>query len=293
MTTDAKIGLLLGLVFIVIIAFVINGLPSFQKNSSSNDLTHNYVTQVGKEPMGLPNSQSLEAINSDTNVISPQVAATDKSDAAKEHSSITQVNNPIETTLSINEQANATAVGSDSKEETLLPIDTTETQANNAVTQLDSEKSQAASEQKSAIYVVKKGDNLGLIAQNHYGTQGPKKENITKIVKANRLKSDRQIYIGQKLVIPSPTALVKAKPSMFEEVQNMGKQLTSPDPSAETGAANEGLRDYVIKSNDYLYKIAAKELGNGMRYKEILKCNPNITEKTTLSIGMHLKLPQR
>jgi len=29
MTSDAKIGLLLGLVFIIIIAFVINGLPDF------------------------------------------------------------------------------------------------------------------------------------------------------------------------------------------------------------------------------------------------------------------------
>ncbi|HEY5140445.1 MAG TPA: hypothetical protein VIJ25_14180, partial [Methylococcales bacterium] len=75
MTTDAKIGLLLGLVFIVIIAFVINGLPSFHNNSASNDLTRDYVTGVGNKPVGLPNSQSFGATGGDTNAASPQVTA--------------------------------------------------------------------------------------------------------------------------------------------------------------------------------------------------------------------------
>lgn len=39
MTTDAKVGLLLGLVFIVIIAFLINGLPSFLKSDELEKLT--------------------------------------------------------------------------------------------------------------------------------------------------------------------------------------------------------------------------------------------------------------
>jgi len=39
MTSDAKIGLLLGLVFIFIIAFIINGLPKLRGESDSNELT--------------------------------------------------------------------------------------------------------------------------------------------------------------------------------------------------------------------------------------------------------------
>ena len=39
MTSDAKIGLLLGLVFIFLIAFIINGLPSFNNNKDNNELT--------------------------------------------------------------------------------------------------------------------------------------------------------------------------------------------------------------------------------------------------------------
>ncbi|MHC4808452.1 MAG: hypothetical protein ACYTBX_19635, partial [Planctomycetota bacterium] len=39
MTSDAKVGLLLGLVFIFIIAFLINGLPRFRSESNNNELS--------------------------------------------------------------------------------------------------------------------------------------------------------------------------------------------------------------------------------------------------------------
>ena len=44
MTSDAKIGLLLGLIFIFVIAFVINGLPSFRNATNSSELTTNMVS---------------------------------------------------------------------------------------------------------------------------------------------------------------------------------------------------------------------------------------------------------
>ena len=49
MTSDAKVGLILGLVFIFIIAFIINGLPSLRRQNG-NELTTINVTR--------PNSQS-------------------------------------------------------------------------------------------------------------------------------------------------------------------------------------------------------------------------------------------
>nr|MBC8217755.1 hypothetical protein [Planctomycetota bacterium] len=41
MTSDAKIGLLLGLIFIFVIAFIINGLPSFRNATNNSELTTN------------------------------------------------------------------------------------------------------------------------------------------------------------------------------------------------------------------------------------------------------------
>ena len=52
MTSDAKIGLLLGLVFIFIIAFIINGLPRFRSNTNNNELTTNMVNSQN-DSMGI------------------------------------------------------------------------------------------------------------------------------------------------------------------------------------------------------------------------------------------------
>ena len=51
MTSDAKIGLLLGLAFIFIIAFIINGLPNFRENENNNELTTNMVSWQNKPPV--------------------------------------------------------------------------------------------------------------------------------------------------------------------------------------------------------------------------------------------------
>jgi LysM repeat protein len=50
MTSDAKIGLLLGLVFIFIIAFIINGLPKFRSGANNNELTTNMVSYTNEPP---------------------------------------------------------------------------------------------------------------------------------------------------------------------------------------------------------------------------------------------------
>ena len=43
MTADAKIGLLLALIFIVAIAFVINGLPFFNESKQKSEPQKNYI----------------------------------------------------------------------------------------------------------------------------------------------------------------------------------------------------------------------------------------------------------
>ncbi len=50
MGSDAKIGLLLGLVFIFIIAFIINGLPKFRSGANNSELTTNMVSYTNEPP---------------------------------------------------------------------------------------------------------------------------------------------------------------------------------------------------------------------------------------------------
>ena len=59
------------------------------------------------------------------------------------------------------------------------------------------------------------------------------------------------------------------------------------------GISSGDIREYTIKDGDSLWKIAANELGNGMRYKDILALNPNINENTTLAVDTKIKIPAK
>ena len=68
------------------------------------------------------------------------------------------------------------------------------------------------------------------------------------------------------------------------------KSAAAPEPGRPASA---GVREYTVQDGDSLWKIAANELGNGVRYKEILALNPDMTEKTKLNIGMKINLPAK
>ena len=68
---------------------------------------------------------------------------------------------------------------------------------------------------------------------------------------------------------------------MFERVKNAFKKKDKPKP-----------RQYVVQEGDSLWHIAEKVLGDGNRYREILKLNSDIiSDEDDLSMGMCLKLP--
>ena len=54
MTADAKVGLLLGLVFIVIIAFLINGLPKVLERGTMETLNSPVIQESGDDSLVLP-----------------------------------------------------------------------------------------------------------------------------------------------------------------------------------------------------------------------------------------------
>jgi len=64
MTSDAKIGLLLGLVVIVIIAFLINGLPSLLNSASSEGVVKTSIASYKTPSVGLSDkaAQAVKAI---------------------------------------------------------------------------------------------------------------------------------------------------------------------------------------------------------------------------------------
>ena len=141
--------------------------------------------------------------------------------------------------------------------------------------------------------------------RNSTGLPKPERKSTTNLIfNANRniLKSPSKLQIGQKLVIPPLPNKQNRSTSVESTVVNT---TVSPDVQTEQASqSEEGVvaggnqtvpsRDYVVQSGDSLWKIAAKQLGNGTRYDEIAELNTDVLNgDDNLTVGMHLKLPAR
>lgn len=273
MTTDAKIGLLLALIFIVAITFVINGIPDFlSKNNKAPD-TAGYVNHYkGQQPALVGPSRNIAPALS--HKVITVITETPKIDQ----------NNPAETRYQALMPAAQEAVKTDAAG--------TETVQKELVEIKPAEKPATEQQQSAVVYIVCPGDSLAEIAKKFYGPENGKKlASVEKIYNANKdkLESIDQIQVGQKLTIPSLENQTKAllKTGFFEKVPQNTPPQTAPPPK-------EQFRQYVVKESDSLWRIATEQLGNGNRFNEIIQLNQSvITDPDTLVIGMKLKLPAR
>jgi len=290
MTSDAKIGLLLGLVFIFIIAFIINGVPSFSKDGNNNELTTNIVSSQNSSP-GIGTKE--RKVN--RQLIGPGLSS---SKHALKAAPIAGSNPDIRFEMPLPKPPPAIKQTAQGAEITLTAAPTPPpplvAQKSNA------KKAKPVKAPSPRFYVVREGDSLADIAVELYGSQeGNRRVNVTRIFQANRklLKSPDEVYPGQRLTIPPLSASQPEKSkienifstTMFEKVKSIG-QKRLPSGGRQAGQS----RVYVVREGDSLWEIAADKLGDGSRYNEIAKLNADvIDDEDTLTVGMRLKLPVR
>ena len=288
MTRDVKIGLLLGLAFIFMIAFVINGLPSFR--GDSNEMT--------KTMVGFPNKQ-------------PGIGANER-DVINWTGSIE--NQPFRPEYPIPEEPiirykrelpQGPVVVKSNTPPNLNNSDTmkivTRRRSENERTNIRRTEIVKPKPALPKIYEVTDGDNLALIAKQYYGeVEGNKRVNILRIFEANRnlLNAEDEIQVGQKLIIPPLRGLASSKErnknglasSIFEKVKSIGRERLS---SKKPDRPKKG-KSYTVREGDSLWKIAADQLGDGSRYTEVAKLNDNVlSDEDILSVGMTFKMPAR
>ncbi len=290
MTSDAKIGLLLGLIFIFVIAFVINGLPNFLNKTDSNELTTT-MTTFEDNSLGIGTKERKTQKDLDwMKVVEKQTFSEDQ-------------------VLSENEQ--------DIRSVIPIPVPAGSSTGQNLSksTEIEPQVAQAfpsaAGVQKAVvkptwpkIYVVREGDNLASIAKKFYGpVEGNRKININRIFEANRkqLRTPDEVYVGQKLIIPPlrqwRTTQDKNKignvlsSNLFEKVKSIGRSVLAD--SGDSSGTNKD-RWYAVRQGDSLWTIAAEQLGNGSRFSEISKLNTDtLNNENILVIGMRLRMPAR
>ncbi|UCF14368.1 MAG: LysM peptidoglycan-binding domain-containing protein [Phycisphaerales bacterium] len=326
MTSDAKIGLLLGLVFIFVIAFVINGLPSFRAATNNSELTTNMVSSQN-EAWGIGTSERKVQEGFDWTgqpIEGPVAEPLEEVTVLPEDTEDIRFEMPIPENIAIVEDISH-ELTPELVRHTLAEAGDPPDQEPPAVGPIDSdrlekitfelppvektprpEKPESPKWAEPKVYTVCEGDTLASIAKKFYGPEeGNKIANNMKIFEANRkiLKSPHELKIGQKIVVPP---LDKTKPkknksestfagSLFEQAKSIGRKLLPAADKPAEQPKTKPTRKYVVKDGDYLWKVAEKQLGDPIRYKEIVKLNPGVLkdENTTLQIGMSLNLPTK
>jgi len=289
MTSDAKIGLLLGLVFIFIIAFVINGLPRFRSTTNNSELTNNMVNP-GNDSLGIAERERKVQETFDLHGrFASGSGGTGYEASLPDNTAVALDNNQDSVRFTMPLTPNAAsvmeenpAVGSTSQNEMVTPFE--------SLVQTPVRAPEPARAAQPKTYIVQDGDRLSDIAKKIYGqVEGNKLANINRIYEANRklLKSADDIFVGQKLVIPSLSGTSSDESSsifsgqLFERVKSIGR-------------SSESTRVYVVKDGDSLWTIAAEQLGQGARYKEISKINTDILpDEDSVRAGMRLRLPAK
>lgn len=161
------------------------------------------------------------------------------------------------------------------------------------------------------VYTVKAGDTLSGIAAK-YGTT------YQALASYNGISNPNKISVGQKIKIPGAGSsgststgggdtvyTVKAGDTLsgiaakygttyqalasYNGISNPNKISVGQKIKIPGGGSGGGTRTYIVKAGDSLWAIAAKQLGNGNRYKEIKSLNGLSSD--TINAGQVLKLP--
>ncbi len=138
-----------------------------------------------------------------------------------------------------------------------------------------------ASEEKGRSYVVQRGDSLSKIAQKNYGSQA--RSVIDLIYAANRsnMSSPNDIKAGATIVLPEMPGENRKRADAIptggsEALARREPAPTKPDPAAEREKKTltaSAKRWYVVRENDRYASIAREQLGDESRWREIHELN--------------------
>jgi LysM repeat protein len=304
LSKEAKIGLLLGLVFIVAIAVVLRGvhrdslaimdesagLSKGQPEASETVPLSSVVEQLSSEHYPAVGRRSVIPVNAERQELSgpgsvsapgavsvePNVSATDSGQVRF----VGELPGSSSGVAMVMPQQEGLTSGVQSPGRVFMPPSG---MIERAVANLGQQRAVAApAVDQSRKYVVCKGDALNSIAVKFYGqAEGNRLVNIERIYNANRntMRSIDEIQVGQQLIIPALEGSVPGSSRIQDSI------------SASLPAVTKE-KYYVVQEGDSLWSIATRKLGDGKRFNEIARLNSKVIgDKDNVYPGMRLQMP--
>jgi nucleoid-associated protein YgaU len=173
------------------------------------------------------------------------------------------------------------------------PTGNTGTTGNNTTPPHDNRTTTASTK----TYTVETGDTLGKIASKTLGSNT--KANRDAIVKANpQIADPNKVVIGQVYNIPTASIVPPSTPSGMQtgtRVLPLTPPTTARDTrSTTTTATSDSSISYTVKAGDNLYRIATDHVGNPQAVAAIKELNKDVLKGGDgIRVGMRLKLPAK
>jgi nucleoid-associated protein YgaU len=128
------------------------------------------------------------------------------------------------------------------------------------------------------------GDTLSKIASRVYGRNTKETRDLIQNANASLKSAPDRIVVGKVYVIPSLPETAAPAPAAAPAAAS----ATEPAPAAAP-------RYYVVKPNDNLWRIATQQCGDARAVDAIVKANSDVLKSKTqqLKVGMKLRLPEK
>lgn len=138
-------------------------------------------------------------------------------------------------------------------------------------------------------YVAQTGDSLGRIAGRQLGANTPANRAAIIALNPSLQKDNNRILIGAKYLIPADAWSAALGIETTSEVASAKKEAAKPPtPSDVTTLV------YLVQSGDSLWKIAERECGSANAIAQIKLLNAEtLGDNETVKVGMRLKLPAK
>ncbi len=290
MTADAKVGLLLGLFFIVLIAFLINGLPSFLQSANAEDV-------IKTTSVVAPSGPDL--------VIDHRVTETAENLMGRIPLRTVQPPEDVIVLQDALPQASAPPQPAAQRPATETPAAAVIAQQVSGLPSPDIQRQPTQSrpaQSQPREHTVQRGQNLASIARLYYGPEeGNRRAVIQKLYEANTdvLDSPDRVIAGMTLTIPpldepqsaSEPPQRDASEGLLQRFSNLFER-SSPSPEPARAAPQPKTVEYVVQPGDSLWKIAEKTLGEGHKFNVIVEMNKDrLKSPDDVVVGMKLVVP--